>query len=315
MRRILASIAAGIIAIMGICLLGMYPPASAQQASPLRQEQLAPGCAGVKTCECCHAEVITDLEKTPMGRLFLRHPRNSEEKLVCETCHGPGKEHADTQGAEFGNMIRFAKGSPTPAEKRNEACLECHQRKNLLFWQGSAHQMRDLNCSDCHSVHKGSKNQANRKLLVGTNAMQTCERCHKQQVAQQMRFSRHPLREGKMDCTSCHNPHGTPTEDLLKANSTPDLCYSCHSQVRGPFLNEHPPVIEDCSNCHTSHGSTYPRLLKQPEIRLCRECHTNFHGLNLNGRRATPHVLGRACSDCHVNIHGSNHPTGQFFTR
>ena len=56
---------------------------------------------------------------------------------------------------------------------------------------------------------------------MGTRAteLETCGTCHLQKRAAQMRSSHMPLREGKMSCTSCHNPHGTVTPALLREDS------------------------------------------------------------------------------------------------
>ena len=56
--------------------------------------------------------------------------------------------------------------------------------------------------------------------------------------------------KGKMSCVDCHNPHGSPTRPLLKADSVNDVCYACHAEKRGPMLWEHAPVRENCINCH-----------------------------------------------------------------
>jgi DmsE family decaheme c-type cytochrome len=274
------------------------------------------GVAGPNRCGECHEQIMKDVGKTSMGRLFLKHPRNSAEEMACEACHGPGETHAESGGSEFGGMVRFLKNTPNPVRERNGACLRCHQKQKLLFWEGSPHERRDLACTQCHKAHTQPQDISNRSLLSRPKALDVCAECHRPQEAQQMRFSHHPLREGKMDCSSCHNPHGTPSEKLVNANSLNDLCYRCHMEKRGPFLFEHPPVMEDCSNCHYSHGSNYPRLMKVPELRICRQCHINFHALNAAG--VSPgHVAGRICTDCHFNIHGSNYPTeqGRWFLR
>ncbi len=44
----------------------------------------------------------------------------------------------------------------------------------------------------------------------------TCFQCHKDRRAQMFRSSHMPLREGKMVCSDCHNPHGSFTEAMLK---------------------------------------------------------------------------------------------------
>lgn len=176
--------------------------------------------------------------------------------------------------------------------------------------------MRDIGCTSCHKVHQNSSMVGpSRRLISSPTVSDTCKPCHQKAVMEQERYSRHPLREGKMQCTSCHNPHGTVGENLLKANSKNELCFSCHSEFRGPVLFEHPPVQEDCGNCHNSHGSNYPRLLKLPELRLCRACHISIHQVNTGSARNLNHAVGRLCTDCHLNVHGSNHPSGYYFTR
>ncbi len=307
MRRILVS---GIVLFISLVSFLFIPYVGAPAKSPPKEQ-----CVGISVCQCCHEEVVKRLEKTAMGTLFIKHPRNSPEELVCESCHGPGKDHADSDGKEFGNMIRFKKGSPTPVSTRNDACLQCHEKKQRLFWQNSTHEIRDVGCTDCHMVHTKGPENATRYLLAGATIMDTCNTCHKQQVGEQMRFSHHPLREGKMSCNSCHNPHGTFSDKLIKANSTNELCFTCHAEYRGPVIFQHPPVTENCANCHQVHGSAYPRLVKTPEIRLCRSCHVNFHSLRVDNQRLS-HAIGRTCTDCHVNIHGSNNPArGSLFFR
>jgi DmsE family decaheme c-type cytochrome len=144
-----------------------------------------------------------------------------------------------------------------------------------------------------------------------------------------MKPSHHPLREEKMQCTNCHNPHGTQTAKLISANSVNDKCYECHAEKRGPFLWEHPPVHENCLNCHDPHGSPHEPLLLVKKPLLCQRCHSDaFHPRQLlaipqgsNGKPSTsvyqqPAMLQyRACTNCHVMIHGSNSPSGKFFHR
>jgi DmsE family decaheme c-type cytochrome len=159
------------------------------------------------------------------------------------------------------------------------------------------------------------------------NVVGTCAQCHLKQNAQLLRFSHMPLREGKLDCASCHNPHGSPNEKMLKAASVNETCYMCHTEKRGPFLWEHAPVVENCANCHDPHGSNHEKMLKVSRPRLCQQCHEGT-GHPQQPRQMTASsnytsvlttdiqfLLNRQCSNCHFNIHGSNHPSGQAFTR
>jgi DmsE family decaheme c-type cytochrome len=159
------------------------------------------------------------------------------------------------------------------------------------------------------------ENVSERRQLAKATEIETCGQCHLQRRAQLMRSSHMPLREGKMTCTSCHNPHGTVAEKLLKANSINDNCYTCHAEKRGPFLWEHPPVTESCSNCHEPHGSNHEKLLKVSKPRLCQQCHVETRHPTRSSDPATRFVFNRSCTNCHSLVHGSNHPSGRPLNR
>ena len=150
-----------------------------------------------------------------------------------------------------------------------------------------------------------------------------------------MRTSHHPVREGKMGCASCHNPHDGSRPKMLQAESVNELCYKCHTEKRGPFLFEHAPVREDCVSCHEPHGSNHKRLLVQKLPNLCWNCHLTGSGhfgsgdnfsTELGARIAPPgaptgyptansRFVEKSCKNCHVNLHGSNSPSGAYFVR
>jgi DmsE family decaheme c-type cytochrome len=185
------------------------------------------------------------------------------------------------------------------------------------MWQGSVHEERNLACVNCHTIMKSVSRKNQLKTVWEPD---TCFQCHKDRRAQMYRSSHMPMREGKVVCSDCHNPHGSFTEALLKKDSVNDVCYTCHAEKRGPFLWEHAPVRENCDNCHDPHGTVQQYSLKMARPRLCNECH-NLMASNdalLNGTRGGPgnnHTLGQACENCHTAIHGSNAPNGQLLFR
>jgi hypothetical protein len=92
---------------------------------------------GAETCKGCHEEAYNKFAKTRMGRVFLFQARTPGEKNACENCHGPGKAHVEAGGGKGkGGLITFARNDPTPVEKRNAVCLECHTKGARIFWKG-----------------------------------------------------------------------------------------------------------------------------------------------------------------------------------
>ena len=219
---------------------------------------------------------------------------------------------APTDGRSL-EILSFRLNDPThTADQFNEVCLGCHEKGNRTLWRGSSHETRGLACVNCHTV---MRNVTPKYQLAMLTEMDTCFQCHKNKRAQIWRSSHMPVREGKMTCSSCHNPHGSFGEALLKTATVNDTCYKCHAEKRGPFLWEHPPVREDCLNCHDPHGSINDAMLKVSRPSLCQQCHSAAdHPGNPANPRAIYAIAG-ACSNCHVKVHGSNSPAGSQLVR
>jgi DmsE family decaheme c-type cytochrome len=275
---------------------------------------LPPGYAGTEACVLCHTDQEASLKGTKHGQ--TANPRSPAATLGCESCHGPGQAHIDDEAK--GKIIKFA--ALKPAEV-NRTCLTCHNRGTHAGWEGSKHEARNLSCATCHSVHKPVSFA---HQLVAATETQLCATCHRTQVAKTERAVAHmPVREGKMACSSCHNPHGSISnvKALKVGSSVPELCISCHTEMRGPMLFEHAPVRENCATCHDPHGSSNDRMLVVRMPMLCQRCHiATKHPATLYDRdqittNKSNRMFGRSCVNCHSNVHGSNHPSGQFFMR
>jgi DmsE family decaheme c-type cytochrome len=279
---------------------------------------------GTEVCITCHEDQNHRFKNTVMGKVMAR-PRTPLEARGCESCHGPGRAHVEAGGGKDSIPVRFGHDSKNSVEEQNSVCLDCHQRGNRLFWKGSPHESRAMACVDCHQVKQelqprlSSESRYSAPLTEnrGTKKSQPelCLGCHQMRRAQLQRSSHMPYREGKVTCTSCHNPHGTANPKQLIQSTVNENCLSCHTERRGPFLWEHPPVMENCANCHEAHGTNNPQLLKVRMPRVCDSCHVSSR------HPVTPTLLNairdfnRGCTNCHSAIHGSNHPSGNAFLR
>ncbi len=283
---------------------------------------------GSDVCQTCHEAQHKAFVHTVMGRA-MSHPKTPLEGRSCEACHGPGKSHVEAGGGKDTIPVRFTRDSKNTAEEQNSACLSCHSRGNRMFWTGSPHQSRAIRCVDCHEVHYGKPGprfatlseeaRYNQPLteISGVKKPQPelCLQCHQMRRAQLQRSSHMPYREGKVTCTTCHNPHGTPNPKQLIQSTINENCLTCHTERRGPFLWEHPPVMENCANCHEAHGTNNPQLLKVRMPRVCDSCHVTSRHPTTPTLLNSVRDFNRGCTNCHSKIHGSNHPSGNMFLR
>jgi DmsE family decaheme c-type cytochrome len=294
---------------LGVVLMGSTDQASGQLASSDATTSKRPRVS----CADCHEQQVEAFGATKMGRLMLNAPRTDLERQGCRACHGDATAHEQSGGEDKQGMITFTRNDRTPVVTRNATCLQCHEKTARTMWIGSTHEQAQVACTSCHVVMTADVERGHMKKV---DMVATCAQCHPQRRAQQMRASHMPVGEGKMDCASCHNPHGTPNEKLLIAPTVNDVCYSCHTEKRGPFLWEHAPVVESCANCHDSHGSNHEKMLKVAKPRLCQQCHDETrHPTTAQTTGGTRYVKNRQCVNCHINIHGSNHPSAPTFTR
>jgi len=271
---------------------------------------------GANTCLGCHDEEneypILPLFKTKHA--VKADPRSpfGHDNAQCESCHGPGNAHAKAKKTEKrnGNIINFGKNVWTPAKDQNEKCLSCHQNHQRIQWKGGSHEFNDVACASCHKIHV-----AKDPVLVRQAQADVCFTCHANEKAKFQQASHHPVREGKMACSECHNVHGENGSGLMVKASSREKCTSCHAEKRGPFLWEHAPAAEDCSLCHSPHGSNQAALLKKRPPQLCQECHSPLAAhptVAYDGSKLPNSMfLGvKGCLNCHSAVHGSNHPSG-----
>jgi DmsE family decaheme c-type cytochrome len=276
-----------IFSLLGILYSGS---AGAQSADEIRDGTV---CAG------CHANALI----VWAGKHGTKADARAPVSVGCAMCHGDPTEHLKSPA----NAMPRRFSSMASAEK-NELCSTCHQGNSRIHWKGSTHERSDVACTSCHKVHD-AQDQVRDKLTQPD----VCFSCHKDLRAQINRPSRHPIREGMVACSDCHNAHGSVGPSMVLRDNINDTCYTCHMEKRGPFVRTHQPVQENCALCHNPHGSTAPNLLKQRSPFLCQQCHepTSHRGniASLTGTSTSANALARGCMNCHTQIHGTNNPS------
>jgi DmsE family decaheme c-type cytochrome len=295
-------------------LLIMAPAAFAQDEEPEFSRR------GADSCLACHEDQVT------LAVFRTKHAVPGDERgpfghgqLQCEACHGASGAHAGRvrRGEERPAPQLFAPGSTATLEQQNAACLGCHDTDSALNWHGAAHEANQVGCADCHSSHV-----ARDPVLQTASQPAVCYDCHQLTRSDFLKPFAHPVDAGKMDCSGCHNAHGSVADAQLVRETVNQTCYQCHAEKRGPFLWEHAPAAEDCGACHSPHGSIHTGMLAQRGPFLCQSCHSqaghpsvarDADGLVTNMPSAL--LLGQNCMNCHAQVHGSNHPSGSRLMR
>jgi DmsE family decaheme c-type cytochrome len=276
------------------------------------------GYVGSNVCKTCHPDIWLNFYRNAHYK-SIASGKEPTERTGCEGCHGPGKGHVEARGGSRTIPRAF---SLMDSRRAMDTCLACHTKD---FSRGeirrSSHTQASVVCSNCHAIHKS----ATPKLLLANKQTDLCYGCHTNVRAQFAMPFKHRVNEGFMNCTDCHNPHGTSSPSwrmggrprmVATGASGEQPCLRCHIDKRGPFAFEHPAVrVDGCETCHQPHGSPNARLLRRPVVfTQCLECH---NGTGVFGRQGDGIVTQSAshnmadpryqnCTTCHVRIHGSN---------
>ena len=192
-----------------------------------------------KDCALCHTEDgDTNNEKIikqpPFEKCYSCHT-DKIESFDQEYVHGPvaGGSCAichDPHGSGFENSLKNAE---------EILCFTCHEFTREFKNMSDQHKpFAEGKCGRCHDPHA----TANRWVLVKSTET-VCLECHDPESSG-MEFHMHPFNiepkrpltqdlqlsdNGKLECLSCHCPHATDSEHLLRT-SQQFTCKGCHSE-------------------------------------------------------------------------------------
>ncbi|MDE3099568.1 MAG: hypothetical protein KGJ88_08835 [Verrucomicrobiota bacterium] len=252
------------------------------------------------------ALLLTMISCTTVHRAVVQLPEYPGAHYIgsdqCDTCHDD--IYKDFVTADHARLM--ARGT----NAINAGCESCHG-------PGSVHADSGGSILPPYSfaAGRGVHNSYGARLADGPpRSEQTmCYQCHADVRAQFQLPDHHPVPEGRMTCTDCHDPHkgsifrGGGTS-LLSEN---DACLRCHPAERGPFIFEHEALREGCTTCHDPHGSVNAKLLTERDANLCLKCHfqqqTVSGQLLIGGIDHRNYLQQGSCwtAGCHEAVHGS----------
>ena len=215
----------------------------------------------------------------------------TELNITCESCHGPGKKHAESLlKSDIVNPARLS------VERSTDICLACHQAgkpdAKHAAWPGGYQPGKKLS-NFWHGFEPEAGKQTPEFWSNGT--------AHKNRV-QGNTFTHSVMHAEGLQCSNCHDPHGSRYRSMtIKSAETNALCLTCHGP--GKFVGPKVQAITD----HTHHTATSTGS-------QCINCHMPKTGENSVGAESRDHTFNfvspivsidqpnpNSCNLCHTD--------------
>jgi len=259
--------------------------------------------SGPVDCASCHAEEVSDYEKSYHGKLFAD---KKDAAPYCTDCHGKHE-----------TKLKIDPTSKTFRQNIPELCATCHRegQKAAERYEGEQHniiQSYEMSihgkgliksgltvtaiCIDCHTSHLELPASDSLSSINQKNIPKTCSKCH-YGIYEQFQFSVH-------------------STDITKTDKQLPTCYDCHkshSIERVERSDFRQGIIDQCGKCHEEVTETYFETLHGKVSRLgdvgaakCYDCHGShniLHSTDPNSTLSRTNVVS-TCKSCHPN---SNH--------
>jgi DmsE family decaheme c-type cytochrome len=294
-------------AIALLCFVGLSlgstraAPQVPEQTPPVPVTEPAAEPEALPSCGDCHEQAKSFAWN---AHAFGAAKKGQVESDSCAICHGDGTAHIEGGGDKAAIEV------PRGLEGADGTCRTCHdQSTDRISHRSGVHANSPaVNCLSCHAVHSPEPK------LLAKNQLALCSNCHSTQAASfRNKAFAHRLGHGGMECSSCHEPHGRPGKETMRAGTAGEsACLTCHTEKRGPYVFAHGgSEAGECVTCHEAHGSSNPKQLKRAVVsQLCVECHSPIALAGLGSQPPSFHNLSdpryQNCTSCHVAIHGSN---------
>ncbi len=206
-----------------------------------------------------------------------------------------------------------------------DTCALCHEKiaRDFKYTEhgriqiiGEAKGVDGQGCEACHgagSLHVEAEGGRGRYIVNPGKNPEACFQCHVETKALFNLHYHHPVKEGRMSCIDCHDPHGQDiysSKGIFVAREN-EICRQCHREQARPHVFEHEALREGCTSCHAAHGSINEKMLTERDNNLCLKCHAQLAvpgALTIGDFSHTGRVMEGTCwsAGCHTAVHGSD---------
>lgn len=196
-------------------------------------------------CVQCHAGRVEAIDSTTHKLVF------HEQKIGCESCHGPGSLHVESRRNgdvdDVANDYTIVHPAKLSRELNEAICARCHLRSAAFV------NVRGRTDSDFrpglpltdYRIDYRTRNSDGSMTVTGHFEQMHQSRCYTESKT--------------MTCTTCHNPHDSPSPKESVAHYR-RKCLSCHEADGGCQLPDKPRLAQspnnNCIQCHMPRSGT-----------------------------------------------------------
>jgi DmsE family decaheme c-type cytochrome len=242
--------------------------------------------------------------------------------LFCGAPASPAQNPAGNKLQTSDVMKAVASSVDEARHVGSETCKTCHEDR-YNDWAKTPHWKTTLNtkggpsqqgCEGCHGPGfdhvAGGGDKTKIFTFANASAKEVSTRCLTCHAGAHPDFERSAHGHAKVGCTDCHSAHAAKSEAYLFKVSQPQLCYSCHTDVKPAFAQPFHHKVDEgllkCSDCHDPHGTFKRAQLKSTadQNAICTKCHAETAGPFAFEH---PVIKAEGCVACH-SPHGSPNP-------
>ena len=192
-------------------------------------------------CLACHSGLPNFTRGEPDK---FKDPPFLEEAIGCERCHGPGRKHVAFHNSDATGQDPIVNPERLDMDRREAICAQCHLRgqTRILRTGRTALDFRPGERLEDNWIvfvksHGGGLTRSGRAATQAEHMVSSV--CFQQS-------------EGRLGCTSCHDPHSMPAPEK-RDEFYRQKCLNCHED-QGCSLavseREAAPHLDRCTSCH-----------------------------------------------------------------